>query len=117
RDDGDAVGRSARRGGVGVQAAVCCRLEATHLETSLSLIPKRPRFNLRTRDSLSGGYGVQRFHLTTSSCLRRRWEKTLDARSKSGSSAGCPTVTPVTIVRSSGSCSSSRQRASSSTGT
>ena len=31
----------------------------------------------------------------TSSSVRRRWEKTLDARSHSGSSAGWPTVTPV----------------------
>src|SRR6266566_6703169 len=47
-------------------------------------------------------YELQRFHLTTSSCARRRWEKTLEARSQSGSSAGWPTVTPVTMVRSSG---------------
>src|SRR5439155_23703446 len=62
-------------------------------------------------------YELQRFHCTTSSCARRRCEKTLVARSQSGSSAASPTVTPVTIARSSGIASSSRQRASSSTGT
>ena len=68
--------------------------------------------------SVRRSYELQRFQRTTSSCARRRCEKTLVARSQSGSSAG--TADGQAKQRPSGrpeSPSSSRKRASSSTGT
>ena len=117
RDSADA--RAAVAGGFAHEHDLGRRTRAEIVAQTLSQ-ERRVRVLVEGMADLRPGeavYELQRFHLTTSSCLRRRCEKALVARSQSGSSAGRPTVTPVTIVTSSGIDRSLRQRASSSTGT